>query len=85
MFGSESATAIAPIEPTGTLPSVIGVQVAPASVVRNTPPLGDAHVEGARLRRHAGHRRDAAAARGADQPVLQALEQRGVDAGHHRR
>ena len=39
MFGSDSATAIEPVEPTGTLPSVIGTQVAPPSVVRNTPPL----------------------------------------------
>jgi hypothetical protein len=38
MFGSLSATAIDPIEPTGTL-SVIGTQVAPLSVVLNNPPL----------------------------------------------
>ena len=37
-FGSESATAIAPMDATGTLPSVIGVHVAPLSVVLNTPP-----------------------------------------------
>ena len=39
IFGSESATAIDPVEPSGTLPSVIGTQLAPPSVVRNTPPL----------------------------------------------
>ncbi len=39
MFGSVSATAMAPIEPTGTLPSVIGVHVTPLSVVLNSPPL----------------------------------------------
>jgi hypothetical protein len=39
MRGSESATAMAPVDPSGTLPSVIGTQVAPPSVVRNTPPL----------------------------------------------
>ena len=39
MFGSESATAIDPVDPSGILPSVIGVQFAPPSVVRNTPPL----------------------------------------------
>jgi hypothetical protein len=37
--GSDSATATAPVDPTGTLPSVIGVNVAPLSVVRNSPPL----------------------------------------------
>src|SRR6185436_17736221 len=39
MFGSESATATDPVEPSGTLPSVIGVQFAPLSVVLNNPPL----------------------------------------------
>ena len=39
MSGFESATAITPIEPSGIWPSVIGVQVAPPSVVRKTPPL----------------------------------------------
>ena len=28
-----------PVDPSGTLPSVIGVHVAPPSVVRNSPPL----------------------------------------------
>ena len=36
---AESATAIDPIDPTGILPSAIGVHVAPLSVVRNSPPL----------------------------------------------
>src|ERR1044072_9067909 len=39
MLGSESETATHPVEPSGTLPSVIGVHVAPPSVVRNSPPL----------------------------------------------
>ncbi len=39
MLGSESATAMSPIDPTGTFPSVIGTQFAPPSVVLNTPPL----------------------------------------------
>ena len=39
MFGSDSETATEPVDATGTLPSVIGIQVAPASVVLNTPPL----------------------------------------------
>jgi hypothetical protein len=37
--GVESATAITPVDPSGTCPSVIGVQVSPLSVVLNTPPL----------------------------------------------
>ena len=32
-------TATAPVDPSGTLPSVIGVHVVPLSVVRNSPPL----------------------------------------------
>src|SRR3972149_1271402 len=39
MFGSESATAIEPIDPSGILPSPIGVQGTPPSVVRKRPPL----------------------------------------------
>jgi hypothetical protein len=39
--GFDSATAIAPIEPTGTFPSVIGTQVSPASVVGNPGHRGD--------------------------------------------
>src|SRR3954465_6713548 len=37
-LGFDGATAIAPMEPTGILPSEIGHQLAPASVVFHTPP-----------------------------------------------
>jgi hypothetical protein len=37
--GFESATAITPMEPSGIWPSVMGVHVAPLSVVLKTPPL----------------------------------------------
>ena len=40
---------------------------------------GHAHVKRGRLRRHAGHGRDTAAARGTDAPVLHALEQILID------
>jgi hypothetical protein len=39
MFGSEFDTEIAPIDPSGICPSLIGVHVTPLSVVLNTPPL----------------------------------------------
>ena len=39
MSGLVSATAMEPMDATGTLPSVMGCQLAPASVVRHTPPL----------------------------------------------
>ena len=39
MFGSDSATATDPDDATGTLPSVIGTQFSPPSVVRKSPPL----------------------------------------------
>jgi hypothetical protein len=38
-FGSESATATDPVEPSGTWPSVTGNHDAPPSVVLNSPPL----------------------------------------------
>ena len=49
------------------------------------PAARDAHVEGARLRGHTGHRGHAPAARRPDEPVLHALEERGIDRRHQRR
>ena len=45
---------------------------------------GDAHVERLRLRRHAGDRRDASAARRTDEPILHPLEERRIDDADHR-
>ena len=39
MFGLDSATAMDPIDPMVILPSVMGSQLSPPLVVRNTPPL----------------------------------------------
>ena len=81
MFGSVSATAIAPIDAERHL--AVGDRLPGRAAVRRPeqPAAGHAHVERPRLRRHAGDRRHAAAARGADQAIPQSLEPRGVDAG----
>ena len=76
MFGSESATAIVADRADRDL-AVGDRHPGRAAVGRpEHAAAGDAHIEGARLRRHAGDRRDAAAARRTDEPVLQPLEQR---------
>ncbi len=84
MFGSDSATAIEPVDPTGTLPSVIGTQRRAGVGRSEDAAAGDAHVEGAGLRGNAGHGGDAPAARRADHPEAKPVKEHRVDGGEHR-